>query len=160
MAVHGHNNAHAETSANAEPVFAGFWIRSAAVLVDTLWLGLLIYVPLWLVHRDELFNLMQVPSLERVLFEWVLPIVVVLGFWAWKGATPAKMLFRLQIVDSRTMGVPSTAQFVIRYLGYFLSTAPLMLGFFWAGWDRQKQAWHDKLACTVVVVRSADSEED
>ena len=103
---------------------------------------------------------MQVPSLERVLFEWVLPIVVVLGFWAWKGATPAKMLFRLQIVDSRTMGVPSTAQFVIRYLGYFLSTAPLMLGFFWAGWDRQKQAWHDKLARTVVVVRSADSEED
>jgi len=25
------------------------------------------------------------------------------------------------------------------------------LGFFWAGWDQQKQAWHDKIAGTFMV---------
>jgi hypothetical protein len=25
------------------------------------------------------------------------------------------------------------------------------LGFFWIGWDRDKQGWHDKIAGTVVV---------
>jgi uncharacterized RDD family membrane protein YckC len=33
----------------------------------------------------------------------------------------------------------------------FFSAAGLCLGFFWAGWDRQKQSWHDKIASTVVV---------
>jgi len=27
----------------------------------------------------------------------------------------------------------------------------LGLGFFWAGWSREKQSWHDKIADTIIV---------
>jgi uncharacterized RDD family membrane protein YckC len=40
---------------------------------------------------------------------------------------------------------------LIRYLGRIVSTIPLLLGYFWMLWDKEKQTWHDKLATTVVV---------
>ena len=33
----------------------------------------------------------------------------------------------------------------------FFSAFVFFLGFFWAGWDRNKQSWHDKIAGTVIV---------
>jgi uncharacterized RDD family membrane protein YckC len=57
------------------------------------------------------------------------------------------------IVDARTGGKPSTRQFIIRYLGYYVSMIPLMLGILWVGFDARKQGWHDKMAGTVVVRR-------
>jgi uncharacterized RDD family membrane protein YckC len=33
----------------------------------------------------------------------------------------------------------------------FFSLAALFLGFFWAGWSREKLGWHDKIAGTMVV---------
>jgi uncharacterized RDD family membrane protein YckC len=40
---------------------------------------------------------------------------------------------------------------LVRSLASFFSALALFLGFFWAGWDREKQAWHDKIAGTMVV---------
>jgi len=40
---------------------------------------------------------------------------------------------------------------IIRALGCFLSLAVAGLGFFWIAFDHGKQAWHDKIAGTVVV---------
>lgn len=34
----------------------------------------------------------------------------------------------------------------------FLSGLPLLLGMAWCGWDKRKQAWHDKAANTVVLL--------
>jgi len=39
---------------------------------------------------------------------------------------------------------------IVRALACFLSTV-LFLGFFWIAFDAEKQAWHDKIAGTVVV---------
>jgi uncharacterized RDD family membrane protein YckC len=38
-----------------------------------------------------------------------------------------------------------------RYLGYYDSTIPFLLGLMWVGIDKRKQGWHDKLAGTVVI---------
>ena len=65
----------------------------------------------------------------------------------------------LTIVDEKTGGRPSVSQFVIRYLGYYISTIPLFLGLIWVGIDKRKQGWHDKLAGTVVI-RSTGTEPD
>ena len=67
------------------------------------------------------------------------------------------MLIRAKIVDAETGGPITRRQAVVRYLGYYVSLFGLGLGFFWVGWDRRKQGWHDKLAGTVVV-RSRRSE--
>jgi uncharacterized RDD family membrane protein YckC len=55
------------------------------------------------------------------------------------------------IVDAKTGRKPTMRQWIIRYLGYIVSLLPLGLGYYWVGWDKRKQGWHDKMANTVVV---------
>jgi uncharacterized RDD family membrane protein YckC len=69
----------------------------------------------------------------------------------YRQATPGKMAIGARVVDATTGGAPSTRQLVIRYLGYYVSTIPLLLGLIWVAFDPRKQGWHDKLAGTVVV---------
>jgi len=45
------------------------------------------------------------------------------------------------------------AQWLIRYVGYFVAVLPLGLGILWVAWDKKKQGWHDKMAKTLVVER-------
>ena len=40
---------------------------------------------------------------------------------------------------------------LVRAAAAIFSALVLGLGFFWAGWDRGKQSWHDKIAGTVMV---------
>jgi len=75
----------------------------------------------------------------------------VVVFWINRQATPGKIAIDARIVDADTGGKPSTKQLLIRYVGYYVSTLPLFLGFFWVGFDPRKQGWHDKMANTVVV---------
>ncbi len=82
---------------------------------------------------------------------YVLPAVMCVGFWTVWGATPGKMLLRIQIVERSSGEVPSIWRNLIRYIGYFISSIFLGLGFLWMIWDRDKVGWHDKMAGTVVV---------
>jgi uncharacterized RDD family membrane protein YckC len=61
------------------------------------------------------------------------------------------MVLNLSIVDANTSNKSSIKQFIIRYIGYFISIAPVFLGIIWIGFDKRKQGWHDKLADTVVI---------
>jgi uncharacterized RDD family membrane protein YckC len=40
---------------------------------------------------------------------------------------------------------------IVRALACFLSLFAAGLGFLWIIWDPERQAWHDKIAGTVVV---------
>jgi uncharacterized RDD family membrane protein YckC len=72
------------------------------------------------------------------------------GLWAWKGTTIGGIVLRLQVV--RHDGGPLTFLVaLVRGLAAALSAVVLFLGFFWIGWDRDKQGWHDKIAGTIVV---------
>jgi uncharacterized RDD family membrane protein YckC len=83
----------------------------------------------------------------------IFPVIATIVFWHYKSATPGKMVISARIVDVKTGDRPSTGQLIGRYFAYFLSSLPVGLGFFWIGWDKQKQGWHDKLAGTAVVRR-------
>jgi glyoxylase-like metal-dependent hydrolase (beta-lactamase superfamily II) len=63
----------------------------------------------------------------------------------------AKIAIGARIVDAGTGAVPTNRRLLVRYLGYYVSTLPLMLGFLWIAFDPRKQGWHDKMAGTVVV---------
>jgi uncharacterized RDD family membrane protein YckC len=39
----------------------------------------------------------------------------------------------------------------MRYIGYFIDSFVFGLGWIWAAFDPERQAWHDKLARTYVV---------
>lgn len=135
-------------------VYAGFWLRAGATLLDTLLLllftaPLLVAVYGW-TYFDEVEGRMFAGTAD-VLISWVAPAVAVVLFWLYRQATPGKMLVSVKVVDARTGGKLSVGQSIGRYLGYFVATIPLGLGLLWSAFDARKQGWHDKLAGTVVI---------
>ncbi len=137
---------------NQDQEYAGFWIRVGAALIDSLLICIIIFPILTSIYGiDYWLNESYLMGSWDFLFSYVLPAIAVVIFWVYKSATPGKMALGLSIVDARTGGKPSTTQFVIRYLGYFVAMIPLFLGIIWVGFDRRKQGWHDKIASTVVI---------
>ena len=112
---------------------AGFWIRMAALLLDVILVAFLTSV---LTHTHDL----------------ELPVLAAYGAMMWKlrGATVGGIVFDLRIVrlDGRSVDWETA---IIRALSCFLSLAVAGLGFIWIAFDPNNQAWHDKIAGTVVV---------
>ncbi|OHC67955.1 MAG: hypothetical protein A3H93_03550 [Rhodocyclales bacterium RIFCSPLOWO2_02_FULL_63_24] len=134
--------------------YAGFWIRVAATMIDTalvviVTLPLLVSIYGWSYFDPERSGFIAGPA--DFLISWVLPAVAVILFWIHRQGTPGKMLLALRIVDASSGASLSLRQGVVRYLGYFVSIAPLGMGLFWVAFDKRKQGFHDKLAHTVVV---------
>ncbi len=72
------------------------------------------------------------------------------GMWTWKGTTIGGIVLKLQVV--RADGGPVTFRVaLVRGIAAGFSAMVLFLGFFWIGWDRDKQGWHDKIVGTVVL---------
>jgi uncharacterized RDD family membrane protein YckC len=81
-------------------------------------------------------------------------IVVIVKFLA-KGLTPGKYLVGEQVVDHLNGGQPGLGKMLLReIIGKWVSGLIFGLGYFWAIWDKDGQAWHDKIAGTVVIKRA------
>ena len=108
----------------------GFWLRFAATLLDLVLLG-------WLLGHIHGLG----------VFLWLAYHV---GMWAWKGTTIGGIICGIKIVrvDGRLVDFGVA---LVRALGGVFSFVALGLGFFWAGWVREKQSWHDKIAGTIMV---------
>jgi len=85
------------------------------------------------------------------VISWIIPFFIVLIFWMQKQATPGKTVIHAKIIDAKTGEKPTVKQWILRYVGYFISLIPLGLGYIWVAFDSRKQGWHDKIAGTVVV---------
>jgi uncharacterized RDD family membrane protein YckC len=108
----------------------GFWLR--------LWAGLLDFI--LVVWTAAFLN-------GGVIFAWLAYQIAMLG---WKGTTVGGIVLGLKVVrtDGRPIGFGVAT---VRVLASFFSAFVLFIGFFWAGWSRDKQSWHDKIAGTIVV---------
>src|ERR1700736_325833 len=111
---------------------AGFWIRMGALLVDALLVGFLM-------------GALHVYHLELLVLAAYGAVM-----WKMRGSTIGGIVFDLRVVrlDGREIEWEAAS---VRARGFFLSLAVAGLGFFWIAFDDQKQAWHDKIAGTVVV---------
>jgi uncharacterized RDD family membrane protein YckC len=112
---------------------AGFWIRMAALLVDILLVGFAMSV----LHNVVHLHLLVLAAYGAVM-------------WKLRGSTVGGIVFDLKVVrvDGRAVDWETA---IIRALGCFLSLAVAGLGFIWIAIDSGNQAWHDKIAGTVVV---------
>lgn len=151
------NAAVADVNSGVE--YAGFWIRLGAALIDALLIMAITYPVLYAIYGDHYFSEDKafISGPAEVLISWVLPAVASILFWRSKQATPGKMALGLKIVNARTGKTLSLGQSVARYLGYFVSTLPLGLGFFWIAFDARKQGWHDKIGGAVVIRSKAST---
>lgn len=83
--------------------------------------------------------------------------LITLGIYAtlmtvYFGGTVGKRIMNLRVVNLNGSR-PTARTLVLRYIvGYPVSGVFILLGFIWALFDSQKQAWHDKIANTYVVV--------
>lgn len=138
--------------------YAGFWRRFVAAMVDALLivavttpLLLWIYGVEYYTAEAELDEFKLVHGPADFIISYVLPAIATVLFWIYRQATPGKMLLSLKIVDAKTLAPPRGWQAWVRYFGYIPSSLALCLGFLWVAWDERKQAWHDKMAGTLVI---------
>ena len=142
----------------SDPEYAGFWLRAAASIVDTVLIVIIVLPILSLIYGDEYWQGTSMAlGFWDVLLNYILPAIAVILFWVYKSATPGKMLLKIKIVDAKTAGKPSIGQLIGRYLAYYISMLPFFLGFIWVGIDARKQSWHDKLAGTICIVNASSN---
>lgn len=140
-------------------VYAGFWRRVAATLVDHLFFFAISALLLYFIEGPVYFQALLFTDDEGIetgaaglLLEQLVPAIITIGMWLRFGATPGKFLFGCRVVDAQTRGSLSLRQALLRYVGYFVSLLPLGLGFIWIAIDKRRQGFHDKLAGTLVVI--------
>jgi hypothetical protein len=64
----------------------------------------------------------------------------------------------IRVVDKRNASEPGLGRMLVREtFGKLISGCFLGLGWFWAIWDRDAQAWHDKVVNTLVLHRQSDA---
>jgi uncharacterized RDD family membrane protein YckC len=133
--------------------YAGFWVRVGASIIDTILILILTMPILYSIYGADYFDVNSglIAGVADLLISWLLPAVAVVLFWIYRQATPGKMAYGLRIVDARTGEPPSIGQNILRYISYYPSIIVFGLGFIWVAFDRRKQAWHDRIAKTVVI---------
>ena len=82
--------------------YAGFWIRLAAALIDSVLLSILVGVPLTMIYGTDYWT-----SEELIAGFWdavfyVVPVVITIWFWVKYLGTPGKMLLRVRVIDANT----------------------------------------------------------
>ena len=140
-------------------VHAGFWTRLAAALIDT---AIVVAVLTLLAGAFWVFDNGTVPlSLAArrqtpgaFALYWILAALLILGYNTFNiaatGQTAGKQVMGLMVL--RQDGVSVTPrEAAVRALAALLSTLPLGLGFWVVLWDKDRRAWHDRIAGTDVV---------
>ncbi|MDX1994507.1 MAG: RDD family protein [bacterium] len=70
------------------------------------------------------------------------------------GQTLGKQLMGLRVIKTDGSAI-NDAEAVLRFVGYYINSAILMLGWIWALFDKENRGWHDLIANTYVIkVRS------
>jgi uncharacterized RDD family membrane protein YckC len=118
---------------------AGFWVRMGALFLDVLLVGFAT-------------SLLHTFGDHHLLSDFHIVVLAIYGAVMWKlrGTTVGGIVFDLHVVrlDGRPLDWETA---IVRALGCFLSLAVVFLGFIWIAFDDNHQAWHDKIAGTVVV---------
>ncbi len=159
----------AATATAQSVIYAGFWRRFGAAIVDLILLGIGGYLLLYLIDAAG------VPMFESAEYgtevgdlsasaEFSMELtalgLVVQEVWQWLylalfessklQATPGKLALGLRVTDLRGNRIGfwrSTA----RNLAKIISAVILFVGFMMAGWTQRKQALHDMIAGCLVV---------
>ena len=146
---------------------ASFGQRYFALFLDVLFLeilGALIAFPFIqkvdLDLKSVLSSLLTGNQIDLQSITFILLYSIILSvLWSWyfvgfignNGQTPGKKLVGIQVQQQD--GSPVNYKIAANrfFIGYSVSTMSFGLGFLWALFDADNEAWHDKIAATRVV---------
>ena len=121
-------------------VYAGFWIRFLAALID----GAILFVV-----NVVLASL--IPDPVSAFFAQVfLNATYTIGFWIGQGATPGKMAVGIKVVMANGLPIEFGAA-CLRYVGYIACALTLGIGYLMIAFTAEKRGLHDNMAGTVVI---------
>jgi uncharacterized RDD family membrane protein YckC len=124
---------------------AGFWLRFAAALIDSILVGIVL-VPIQLSVSAGAYYAISLP---------LLAVYYTLLEGGPRGQTVGKMACGIRVFDLARGGPIGYPRGFIRFIGRYVSAIVILLGYLWMLWDKEKQTWHDKFAGSVVVPTTA-----
>jgi uncharacterized RDD family membrane protein YckC len=145
-------------------VYAGFWLRAAAYLLDSIVLsvpvGVFILGPLmeragiapdnpWVLFTGTSRQIIAI-NLLGTMVSWLYWALLESSRWQ---ATLGKKMLGLQVTDLEGRRI-SFARATGRYFGKVISTLLLLVGFAMAGFTEKKQALHDMIASCLVLKKT------
>ncbi len=146
--------------------YAGFWIRSAALIIDmvitfVVWGRVQSILVIAVILFSKQGNLMSMETMS--MFIRMLYVIYVLAVFAYFvimtyvfQGTIGKKLLGIEVRSVQTGGKVSIGSVVMREtVGKMISVCVVCIGFLMAGFTTQKQALHDKISGTVVVYKYA-----
>lgn len=157
----------------------GAWIVDGFILLFLFFILSMIFSPGAWDHFRQAMDVASTGDQEAVnaatqrladaLEPTIIPYVVVaaiycIGFWTWLGQTPGKMAIGISVRRIDRPGPPDLLTSFRRRLLALLQVVPflglilwpvILLDGLWPLWDPKRQALHDKIAGTVVVVGKA-----
>ena len=148
-------------------VYAGFWLRFVASLIDgiILWLlQMIITVPLLgiigisALKADSFSNEENLAAALAIIGVGMITymVLIIMGWLyfalmeSYKGATVGKMAMGLKVTDMEGNQI-NFLRATGRYFGKIVSSMILMIGYIMAGFTEKKQALHDIMANCLVV---------
>lgn len=134
-------------------VRAPFWKRFVAAAIDVIFLALLIIASGFVIS----FIFPMIPSGFKLPGLLVLGSTLLLGLFLYepillssRGGTLGMMMMHIWVLSEEGETI-SFWRALLRSVARFVSGGILNLGFFWILWDKNNQAWHDKIAGTFVI---------
>jgi uncharacterized RDD family membrane protein YckC/Tfp pilus assembly major pilin PilA len=131
------------------PLYAGFWRRAAAAILD----GLVLAIP------NVIIDLVMPDGVVQLLVSIIVNCAYYAGFHSSSSqATPGKKAFGIKVTD-REGGRINLGRAIGRYIATLLSIIILGIGVLLAAFTQKRQALHDMICNTLVVNRSAQPNE-
>jgi len=151
--------------AGGHVVYAGFWKRAAAVILDGFVTGILTWmlmIPVFLVLGAGVGEFAQLGTGGNVLFTllyYLFALGIPLLYMSWmhsssSQATLGKMAVGIKVTRMDGARISFLRAFG-RYWGYMLSSMLLCIGLIMAAFTERKQALHDLMCDTLVVDKHA-----
>jgi uncharacterized RDD family membrane protein YckC len=137
-----------------EFVYAGFWLRVGAFIIDMIIIlgPMMALVILVEAYAPEVGNNPYVEPLGAVVGHCTAWLYFALQESSRRQATIGKRMFGLKVTDVN--GEPIRfGRATGRHFAKYLSGLPLYVGYLMAGWTRQKQGLHDVISGCLVLRR-------
>lgn len=146
--------------------YGGFWRRCLALCIDkfilnTLFLVLVLLEILILPVQPYSYNqnspggIWNYMTVTFIVGHIIVFVVMSAAYFTYFhgsiGQTPGKMILNVKVISAQGKDLTYGTAF-LRWLCYLVSGMFFTIGFIWAAFDSKKQAWHDKIAGTVVVL--------
>jgi uncharacterized RDD family membrane protein YckC len=147
-----------------EVIYAGFWRRLAAVLIDHILfaftmaaIGFVLMFPALLFGFMSMFSTATITIFTLVLWLSVITILVGAHWLYFAGfeasslqATPGKLALGLRVVDEQCQRL-TLRRSTIRYAGHFLSALLFYFGYLISFFTSRRQTLHDLISDSLVV---------